>query len=602
MIGPFSGHHAPETGSRLGHFGVTALIGEGKGTGLVITMSHMRKASLGILIAGCLVVAGSRSVRGAADGALLDILQAELERNLDALVQEPMPPYFLSYAVNDRQLTTISASFGSLVASSENRTRMLDVDVRVGNYAQDSTHQLRGDRAVLRSTFTRMPLDTDERAVRAVLWRTTDREFKQAAARLTRVTTNVAARVEEERAADFSREEPQAHEAPLATYSLDTDEWEERVRRISAPFAENPLIFNADVSLAVQAENRYFVSSEGARLLTGQTSSRIFIQAMTRADDGMDLPLFTSYFARTPDGLPTEDQLVAAVRQMMRLLDELREAPLVDPSSGPAILSGRAAGVFFHEIFGHRIEGHRQKNADDAQTFANRVGEQILPPFLDVVFDPTLAALGTIELNGHYLYDDEGVKGRPVTVVEDGVLETFLMSRSPLPNLAQSNGHGRAQFGFSPVSRQSNLLVNASETMPYDRLVERLKEEARRQGKPFGLLFDNIEGGFTFTSRNAPNAFNVLPNVVYRIYTDDRPPELVRGVDLVGTPLTAFGKIMAAGDELATFNGMCGAESGSVPVSASSPALLISEVEVQKKATSQEVLPILPAPDGTGRT
>ena len=505
------------------------------------------------------------------------------------LVKEPVPPYFLSYAVNDRRTTTLNASFGSLVASNENHTRTLDVDVRVGTYDQDSTHQLRGDRRAPRPTFTRMPLDTldtEEGAVRTGLWRTTDRAFKQAAERLTRVTTNVAARVEEElAAADFSREEPQTYEGPPATYSLDTSDWEQRVRRVSAPFAENPLIFNANVSLSVQAENRYFVSSEGARLLTGQTSSRIFIRAMTRASDGMDLPLYASYFARTPDGLPTEDQLLADVRQMMELLDELREAPIVDPYSGPAILSGRRGRRLLPtRLFGHRIEGHRQKNADDAQTFARRVGEQILPPFLGVIFDPTLTELGGTELNRHYLYDDEGVKGRPVVVVDDGILKTFLMSRSPLPNVSQSNGHGRAQFGFQPVSRQSNLLVSASETMPYNQLVERLKEEARRQGKPFGLLFDNIEGGFTFTGRNTPNAFNVLPNVVYRIYADDRPPELVRGVDLIGTPLTAFGKIVAAGDELGTFNGRCGAESGSVPVSASSPALLISEVEVQKKS------------------
>ena len=565
-------------------------------------MRHRRRTIFGILIGVCLVVAGSTGVRGAPDSMLLDILHAELARNFDGLAQEPVPPYFLSYAVNDRRTTTINASFGSLMASNENRTRTLDVDLRVGSYDQDSTHQLRGDRAGMIPTLTSMPLDTDERAVRAVLWRTTDREFKQAAERLTRVTTDVAARVTEElAAADFSREEPQAYEGAPATYALDTDVWEQRVRRVSAPFAENPLIFDAIVSLSVQAETRYFVSSEGARLLTGQASARLFIRAMTRASDGMDLPLFTSYFARTPDGLPTEEQLLADVGQMVELLDRLREAPVVDPSSGPAILSGRAAGVFFHEIFGHRIEGHRQKNANDAQTFAKRVGDQILPAFLGVTFDPTLREIGETELNGHYLYDDEGVEGRPVVVVEDGILKTFLMSRSPLPTVSRSNGHGRAQFGFSPVSRQSNLLVRASETMPYDQLVERLKEEARRQGKPFGLLFENIEGGFTFTGRNTPNAFNVLPNVVYRIYTDDRPPELVRGVDLIGTPLTAFGKIVAAGDELGIFNGMCGAESGSVPVSASSPALLISEVEVQKKAKSQEVLPILPAPAGGRR-
>jgi hypothetical protein len=148
-----------------------------------------------------------------------------------------------------------------------------------------------------------------------------------------------------------------------------------------------------------------------------------------------------------------------------------------------------------------------------------------------------------------------------------------------------------------PVSRQSNLIVESTETVPAERLIEMLKEEARRQGKPFGLFFDNIEGGFTFTGRSTPNAFNVLPNIVYRVYTDSRPMELVRGVDLIGTPLAAFGRIVAASDAVDIFNGLCGAESGSVPVSASSPSLLVSEVEVQKKAQSQETPPILPAPE-----
>jgi predicted Zn-dependent protease len=269
----------------------------------------------------------------------------------------------------------------------------------------------------------------------------------------------------------------------------------------------------------------------------------------------------------------------------------------VDPYSGPAILSGRAAGVFFHEIFGHRVEANRQRNADDGQTFASRVGQPVLPSFLSVVFDPTLQKLGTTELMGHYLYDDEGVKARRVTVVDKGVLKTFLLDRAPLREFTRSNGHGRAEPGYVPVSRQSNLVVESSRTMSSDRLIDMLRDEARKQGKPFGLLFDNIEGGFTNTGRGSANAFNVLPNVVYKIYTDERrAPELVRGVDLIGTPLSAFSKIVASGDKPDVFNGICGAESGGVPVSASSPALLVSEVEVQKKAQSLETLPILTAP------
>jgi predicted Zn-dependent protease len=213
------------------------------------------------------------------------------------------------------------------------------------------------------------------------------------------------------------------------------------------------------------------------------------------------------------------------------------------------------------------------------------------------VFDPTLKKVGSTELAGHYVYDDEGVKGRRTTVVDHGILRTFLVDRAPVRGFPRSNGHGRAEPGYVPVSRQSNLVVESSRSVSLDRLMDMLRDEARKQNKPFGLLFENIEGGFTTTGRESANAFNVLPNVVYKIYTDEsKPPQLVRGVNLIGTPLTAFSKITATGDKTDVFNGVCGAESGGVPVSASSPPLLVSEVEVQKKAQSLETMPILVAP------
>jgi predicted Zn-dependent protease len=443
-----------------------------------------------------------------------------------------------------------------------------------------------------------LPLTDDEKPIRLALWRATDRSYKQASEALTRVRTNVAAKVQDENpAADFSREDKQQHIGAPASFSIDTQAWEARLRRVSAVFSEDPLVLRSQVSLSVEADNRYYVNSEGSQIVTGGVGSRIFIQGVTKAEDGMELPLYTSYFATSPDGLPDEPQLVAEARAMIKLLARLRNAPIVDPFSGPAILSGRAAGVFFHEIFGHRVEGNRQRNADDGQTFTSRVGQPVLPGFLSVSFDPTVKKVGDIELMGHYVYDDQGVKGQRVTVVDRGILKSFLLDRAPLKNFAKSNGHGRAEAGFLPVSRQSNLMVDSTKSVSRAQLMDQLREEAFRQGRPFGLLFDNIEGGFTTTGRGSANSFNVLPNVVYRIYTDRRrEPELVRGVDLIGTPLAAFGKILATDDQIDVFNGVCGAESGGVPVSASSPALLVSEVEVQKKMQSQETLPILPAP------
>jgi TldD protein len=564
-------------------------------------MKRFIQAAVATLL--CLVTGpASAPIQGAADTRAFSMLQSELQRNFQVLSKQDAPAYFMSYTLHDTRTANLSASVGALQRSDESRSRFATVEVRVGDYVLDNTHPIRGDTRAAgpRVSQVPLPLTDEEQPIRLALWHATDRTFKQASEALTRVRTNVAAKVkEEDPAPDFSREDVQTYTGEPIAYTLDTKAWEARLRRISAPFADQPFVFRSDVSLSVESDNRFYVNSEGSQVATGDVAFRLFIQAVTKADDGMELPLYSSYFATSSAGLPDEKDLIADAQKMIDLLARLRRAPLVDPFSGPAILSGRAAGVFFHEIFGHRVEANRQRSADDGQTFTGRIGQPVLPAFLSVIFDPTLKKVGNVELMGHYVYDDEGVKARRVTVVDKGILKTFLVDRAPTRDFPRSNGHGRAEPGYLPVSRQSNLLVESNRSVSNDKLMDMLREEARKQGKPFGLLFDNIEGGFTTTGRGSANAFNVLPNVVYKVYTDEsRAPELVRGVDLIGTPLSAFGKIVATGDKVDVFNGICGAESGGVPVSASSPPLLVSEVEVQKKAQSQEMLPILPAPAG----
>lgn len=559
-----------------------------------------------VIVLSLLTGPASAPIQGAADTPAFSILQSELQRNFQVLSKQDTPAYFMSYTLHDTRTASLSAAIGVLQRSVESRSRFATVEVRVGDYLLDNTHPIRGDSRAAgpRLAQVSLPLTNEEKPIRLALWRATDRTFKQASEALTRVKTNVAAKIkEEDPAPDFSREDVQTYAGEPVAYTLDTKAWEARLRRISAPFADQPLVLRSDVSLSVESDNRYYVDSEGSQVATGDVAFRLFIQAVTKANDGMELPLYSSYFATSSAGLPDEKDLIADAQKMIDLLSRLRKAPLVDPFSGPAILSGRAAGVFFHEIFGHRVEATRQRNAADGQTFASRIGQPVLPAFLSVVFDPTLKKVGDVELMGHYLYDDEGVKARRVTVVDKGVLKSFLVDRAPTRDFPRSNGHGRAEPGYRAVSRQSNLLVESSKTVSNDKLMDMLREETRKQGKPFGLLFDNIEGGFTNTARGSANAFNVLPNVVYKVYTDEsRAPELVRGVDLIGTPLSAFGKIVATGDKVDVFNGICGAESGGVPVAASSPPLLVSEVEVQKKAQSLEMPPILPAPKPAGKS
>jgi len=350
------------------------------------------------------------------------------------------------------------------------------------------------------------------------------------------------------------------------------------------------------VGFSAQTDTRYLVNTEGSRIRHGRGFARITISASSKAADGTDLNTFETFEAVDASGLPDDKKITAAIDRVATDLTNLLRAPEAEPFVGPAIFSGRAAGVFFHEIFGHRVEGHRQKDESEGQTFTRSVGTKVLPDFLTVVFDPTRRQVGGIDLNGWYEYDDEGVKGQKVIAVDKGVLKTFLMSRSPIKGFSESNGHGRRQPGLEVVSRQSNLIVESAHAVPDAELRQMLLAEVKRQNKPYGLFFQDITGGFTTTARAGLQAFKVIPVIVYRIYADGRPVELVRGADIVGTPLASFSKILATGNKPEVFNGYCGAESGSVPVSAVSPAILVSEIEIEKKSKSNDRPPLLPPP------
>jgi len=368
------------------------------------------------------------------------------------------------------------------------------------------------------------------------------------------------------------------------------------VRHFSKAFQSYPYIYSSGVMVSGETSLERFVSSEGGRVVTPATSVRVVIQAETRAEDGMELMRVETFQAESMSQLPKAAEIEAKVEVMARDLKALRTAPVAEPYDGPALLSGRASGVFFHEVLGHRLEGQRQRGDEEGQTFTKKLNQLVLPEFLSVTDDPTLHSIAGIQLSGAYEFDDEGMPAAKVEVIKNGVLKNFLLSRMPIKGFDQTNGHGRAQAGFMPVGRQGNLIVTSTHTVPENQLRGLLIDEVKKQGKPYGLYFEDIQGGFTLTQRALPQAFQVLPVMVWRVYADGRPDELVRGVDIVGTPLAAMNRILVTGDKMAVFNGVCGAESGSVPVSAAAPAILFSEIEVQKKAHSKDRLPILPPP------
>lgn len=544
--------------------------------------------------AGATTDASKASGAVAAD-PILATMQTELNRAKTDLAKSDPAPYFISYTVYDQDQVVIAAAYGGLLTKSTNRRRSADVTMRVGTQQLDNTH---GQSRASGMTSGMLPLYDDPDAEARVLWELTDRAYKRAAPAYLNVKTNTAVQAEEEdKSPDFSKETPTVHvDTQLKEPAFDRNAWEDEARRLSAAFRKYPEVYFATVVLQVSSSNSRMVSSEGSAIATPSATARLVIEAQTRADDGMDLLRVETFQAPAASGLPPEKELDAKIEKMAADLKALRAAPVAEPYDGPALLSGRAAAVFFHEVLGHRLEGHRQRDEEEGQTFTKKVGQQVLPTFLSVTDDPTKVEIGGVKLAGTYAFDSEGTPAQRVEVIQDGVLKNFLMSRMPVKGFDQSNGHGRNQPGFMPTGRQGNLIVTSTKTVPESELRQKLIDEVKKEGKPYGLYFDDIQGGFTLTTRALPQAFQVLPVIVYKVYPDGRPDELVRGVDIVGTPLAALTRIIATGDKEHVFNGICGAESGSVPVSAVAPAMLFSEMEVQKRAHGHERPPILPPP------
>jgi TldD protein len=551
-----------------------------------------------ILVTAWSCVAGDAKPASTTAPPVLSAMQQELDRSMAGISKSEPPDYFISYTVADRQYSEVSGSNGALLSSTQNRARWLEVQTRVGTYQLDDTHKLGERQPSWTSPGTTMALDNDIDVLRREIWRETDRQYRAATEALIKVETSQQVQVQtaEGNAPDFSREKAHVSIGAHVEIKVDRTPWEARVRKYTAQFSKSPAVLNSIATFTALGMNQYQVNTEGTKLAFGQVHYRLELYVQSKAPDGMDINRYANFDWLDTKDAPTDKVVFDRIQTMIAETEALDKAPLVEPYAGPALLTGRAAAVFFHEVFGHRAEGFRQKDINEGQTFTSKVGEQILPGFISIKDDPTEAAFHGQMLLGNYAFDDEGVPGENVSLVDHGVLKTFLMSRSPLVTIPESNGHGRRQLGFVPVARQGNLIVSSSKTMTDAQLRAKLVELVKAQGKPFGLLIDDIAGGFTFTGRAQPQAFQVLPLVVYKVFPDGRPDQLVRGVDIVGTPLVSLTKIVATGDTPDIFNGYCGAESGSVPVSAVAPAILISEMEVQKKETSTDKPPILPPP------
>ncbi len=568
-----------------------------------VTFARMAAVLLpAVLLPAVLLPTGARAAAGADGGDwILGAMQDELARSRKSLQLEGYDaPYYIAYTVRDTDRQYVSGKFGAVFQSQSFRNRQAQVDVRVGSYDLDSSED-NDSFFNPRQKFTPnniAPLDDrSETALRRVLWLLTDYRYKAGLMSYLTVKSKSVNDPKAREAGSLTREAPFRLLEDRPAPGFDRKAWERDVRKISAVLLDYPDIFDSSVEVSQVRLVRHFVNTEGTVVRAVDDYLQLLVLAVTRAEDGMLLQDTVNWYGRRPEDLPAADAAIRDLRTMADRLVKMRKAPVLDPLTVPVLMSPEATGVFFHETVGHRLEGHRQQGEEEGRTFKGQVGQKILPEAIDIEDDPTVVAAAGVSLNGAYRADDEGVKAGKAVLVEGGVLKGFLMSRKPIEGFSKSNGHGRSD-GFQPaVGRMGNLMIKGRAPMPAAQMKDLLLQEVRRQGKPFGIRIESIAGGSTNTSSFGYQAYKGMPRVSYRVDAETGEETLVRGIEIVGTPLSSINKIVATSDRYGVFNGYCGAESGMVPVSTVAPDMLFAEIELQRAQEGTERAPVLPPPE-----
>jgi TldD protein len=510
---------------------------------------------------------------------ILQAMRAELERSKSALKLEGMAaPYYIDYRVTDLDTHAAEAAFGALRTDVRMRFRFLRVVVRVGDYKQDSFFG-QGQGAL---DF--MPLDDDVVALRHQIWLATDNAYKAATEALTAKQAKLKQYTVDQPVDDFARAEPVVSIGSLAKLDFDSQPWLKMLQDASAMYKTDSQVESFESALNFSAVNRYFVSSEGTVVRSGQTVYDLRIAGTTQAADGMRLDRSRGYDVTDIKELPSEERLLADATKLLATLKELREAPIADDEyRGPVLFSADAASTVFSDLVGDNTLGLRPDLGQPARTkgaFAASYKSRVLPDFLSVVDDPTLASMNGRSLMGKYDVDDEGVKAMAVSVIENGKLVNYLMGREPIRDFPASNGHGRARLPQNyPGPSLGNLIVHSSETSSPQELKKKLIELCQQRELPYGYYVETL----------GPQR---VPRLLYKVWAKDGHEELVRGATFGDLDTrTLRNDLIAAGNDVNVENHPL-----NIPHSIVNPSILFDELEVKRANANKDKLPEYPAP------
>jgi len=553
-----------------------------------------------------------REFRAPVRDSVLEVMERELDRSMEGLAIPGSPrPYWMQYTLRRIHSLRVRAAYGSLLRSRESTSASVFTDCRVGSHKFDNEMDggldVRADERES-ADWTEAPDDLNLAALQVTLWKLSQLKYDEALQDYYDHRKALVSEYLRDEVDAFSREPALIHREELHQRPFPRKAWEATVRELSRRFLDRPDVHEPCIAISAERVHRWLANTDGTRVVTEDIYVELEISGWILTEDGVYTEASRQLYLRSLDEVPPKAKIAALLEDMLQDLDALRDAETPGSFIGPALLAGQAASTLFHEAMGHRLEGERRVARGETRTFAHRVGKRVLPEGLDVYDDPSMAKFGDQSIWGGYRVDDQGVLAQRAVLVENGILRGFLQSRTPTPESNRSNGHGRHD-GLQPaMARMANFVVEAREGYgeTWEELERQLLALAKAQGRSHAMVILSMHAGETSTAAYDFQAFKGEPAEVYLVEVATGRRQRVRDLELIGTPLSALQRIVAFGGEPQVDQGYCYAESGSIPVSGISPAILLSELEAQQGSTTGFHEPLLPPPfsdDGSrGRT
>jgi predicted Zn-dependent protease len=509
---------------------------------------------------------------------ILKAMREELDRSRSLLKMENLAaPYYIEYRVADVHEYDLEAAFGAIREKQNVHARSLRVVVRVGDYKLDS-YSGPGEGV---TDFA--PLDDDDPiALRRNLWLATDAAYKRATEALAGKKASLAQYAAGQPFDDFAKAPPLESIGPIVKMDPSMDSWAAALEKATNLYRTNLKIQSLRGELRFRVVNQYYVNTEGSTTRQGYPFYSVQLDAESQAGDGMKLGRTPSYVESSESELPTPETLLANAAKALGSLQQLLDAPIVEEDyRGPVLFSADASSDIFNSLIGDNVLGIRPRIGDSSRAigdFAASYKNRVLPTFLTVFDDPTMKTFGGKPLIGSYEIDEEGVRAQAVPLIQDGKLTNYLMSRMPIRDIPDSNGHGRAGPGQAPLPTIGVLLVKPKDPVSPEDLKKRLIELCKTQDKPYGYYVETMSG--------------LNPRLLYRVYVNDGRQELVRGAIFDDLDTRALrNNLVAAGNDPLVSN-----REGYIPTTIISPSILFDELELKRTDQKDAKLPEYPAP------